>query len=322
MVRARLPGFTLIELLVVIAIIAMLMGLLMVAIQYAREAGRRAQCTNNLKQIATAFHHHHQSHDYFPTGGWGCRWIGDPDRGFSWRQPGGWLYNLLPYVEQSVIHDLGRGKPNTATEKYADAMTMTQLPISLFNCPSRRAAGTWPINDGIRAPGGGSPHNANLPPVPGGWARADYQANAGDNIIGWGAGPDDLANGEKKIGFIDMSQTTGIVFQGSMIGSTDVPDGLSNTYLVGEKYLDSNSYFSGLDYCDDNAMVGGDDLDMVAWTVGSLLNDQAGLKRNGFGGPHPGLVIMAFADGSVRALPVDTDPLVHKRSGNRRDTRP
>ena len=96
MKRKRKSGFTLVELLVVIAIIGILIAMLLPAVQAAREAARRLQCSSQLKQIGVAFHNHAATHRHYPTGGWGWRWIGDPDRGYGKAQPGGWVYNILP----------------------------------------------------------------------------------------------------------------------------------------------------------------------------------------------------------------------------------
>ena len=93
------------ELLVVIAIIGVLVGLLLPAIQAAREAGRRLTCSSHLKQLALGMIVHENSLKFFPTGGWGCQWTGDADRGFDKRQPGGWTYNVLPFIEQRSLHD-------------------------------------------------------------------------------------------------------------------------------------------------------------------------------------------------------------------------
>src|SRR5580698_7987617 len=100
-------GFTLVELLVVIAIIGLLIALLLPAVQAAREAARRSQCVNNLKQMSLAWNNHVAATRFMPTGGWGWTWTGDADRGFGLSQPGGWTYNILPFMEESNLHDMG-----------------------------------------------------------------------------------------------------------------------------------------------------------------------------------------------------------------------
>ena len=106
-------AFTLVELLVVIAIIGILVALLLPAIQAAREAARRTQCKNQLRQLAISFQQHHDTHKFFPSGGWGWLWLGFPDQGYGERQSGGWLYSVLPYMEEQTLHDLGKGLTGT-----------------------------------------------------------------------------------------------------------------------------------------------------------------------------------------------------------------
>ncbi|MGI6414296.1 MAG: DUF1559 domain-containing protein [Thermoguttaceae bacterium] len=131
-------GFTLVELLVVVAIIGIVAGLLLPAVQAAREAARRIQCTGNLKQLGLGCFAHEQTYRYFPPGGWGHSWIGDPTAGSGGNQPGGWVFNTLPYIEQHTVHDLGLGLNSTA--KKAALAKMNNTPLPLLNCPSRRRA--------------------------------------------------------------------------------------------------------------------------------------------------------------------------------------
>jgi prepilin-type N-terminal cleavage/methylation domain-containing protein len=94
----RVAGFTLVELLVVIAIIALLVTLLLPAVQ-----ARRTQCTNNLRNLGMATLLHHDALLHYPSGGWGYRWVGLPDRGFAGAQPGGFVYNILQLVKTLAI---------------------------------------------------------------------------------------------------------------------------------------------------------------------------------------------------------------------------
>jgi prepilin-type N-terminal cleavage/methylation domain-containing protein len=105
---ARRDAVTLVELLVVIAVIGVLVGLLLPAVQAARETARRLHCKNNLKQLGEAMALHHEAYCRFPSGGWGWLWVGDPDRGTGPDQPGGCVYNVLAYLEQQSLREVGK----------------------------------------------------------------------------------------------------------------------------------------------------------------------------------------------------------------------
>lgn len=140
--RRASSGFTIVELLVVIAIIGVLVALLLPAIQAAREAGRNAQCVNQLKELAAACAHHEQAHQALPTGGWGYQWVGDPDMGYGLNQPGGWMFNILPYLDQQNLHDLG------LNQNQGGRITTATTQLNGVMCPTRR---------GLSAPGVSQP---------------------------------------------------------------------------------------------------------------------------------------------------------------------
>jgi prepilin-type N-terminal cleavage/methylation domain-containing protein len=320
----RRGGFTLVELLVVITIIGILIALLLPAVQSAREAARRAQCSNNLKQIALAALNHESAVQLFPTGGWGNKWMGDPNFGTGINQPGGYFYNCLPYVEQQALHDLALGK--TGTDKTSALQTMSQATLASLSCPSRRrpqavtvASGLTLINSGAAGP----------------WYHSDYAANAGSVIASpatWGDGPSAAPASGTVIA--SYATWTGISYQQSLVAMSDISDGSSNTYMVAEKYLDPAAYTTGTDLGDKYPALSGGDLELNRWTYYDASNattsalyqptqDRLGIALpQAFGAAHAGGFLAALCDGSVRSISYSIDRTTHMYLGNRRDRQP
>jgi hypothetical protein len=143
--QCRRGAMTLLELLTVLAIIGALVSLLMPAVQSAREAARRVQCANHLHQLGVAALSHHDEQNQFPTDGWGFRWVGEPLRGYGPDQPGGWVFNLLAYLEAEPVRDLSRGK--RGAERDAAMAQMLTTSLTVFQCPARRSPDAYPPAD-------------------------------------------------------------------------------------------------------------------------------------------------------------------------------
>jgi prepilin-type N-terminal cleavage/methylation domain-containing protein/prepilin-type processing-associated H-X9-DG protein len=317
-------GFTLVELLVVIAIIGILIALLLPAVQAARESARRTQCSNNLKQMAAAALQHEQAQTFFPTGGWGWGWVGDPDRGYSHRQPGGWHFNILCYMEQDALHNQG-------LNQNLNGVTATaQTPVQQFICPSSRQVKTYPYTHGgtfVNTPN----LNATAP-----IGRSDYAANSGDTgwgLIIYGPGSESAADGQTADQWNSMSQfnttsePTGPIYIISEIKVANITDGTSNTYLMGERYENPDGFETGQVCADDQGWAEGYDFDVNRWTDPGTppWQNTPGLGGGcdvNFGSAHSGTFNMAFCDGSVRGIAYTIDPETHRRLGNRKDGLP
>ena len=270
-------GFTLVELLVVITIIGILIALLLPAVQAAREAAQIAQCRNNLKQVSLAMLGFEQTNGHFPSGGWGYLWVGDPDRGTGKEQPGSWAFAILPHLEQLPLYQLGcDGQPNAWTPaQLAGCTRMIQTPLTMMNCPSRRRAIAYPCQWVGGGFSGGSFYGMGANPAAA-IARGDYAACTGDQYYSnYYFGPNSLqeaagltqTNGWNNpsgagVAFTDPSfWATGVCYFRSAVRVADITDGLSRTYMVGEKYLNPDCYLNGADGADNETFYVGYDND-------------------------------------------------------------
>ncbi len=313
--KHRQTGFTLVELLVVIAILGVLMSLMLPAVQQARDAARRLTCNNNLKQLGQGSLTHESMHQSFPAGGWGWAWTGDPDRGFSWKQPGGWGYNVLPHIEQEPLYLLPRrANPddlssidNITQESKNAGYTIVSTPIPVFTCPARRAAKAYPYTAGHN----GSFRNIAMP----GSAyfyRGDYGANGGDiyrdpgfSSMGDGstAGPAAYSKAIEK-DLQDLTRTfSGIMGTASYTKIRDIRDGASNTLMLGEKYIMPAYYETGEAGDDNEAMLVGNNPDIVRFAQIRPAQDRPGFAIDGvFGSCHSGIFYGVTCDNSLKTI--------------------
>jgi hypothetical protein len=251
--------------------------------------------------------------------------MGDPDRGYGKGQPGGWIYNLLAFVEGDAIRQIGAGLPLSA--KSAALVQLLPRSLSTFNCPSRRAPEPYPT-EASQARYYGTTYYRNVDAITVSEAKTDYAACVGDYQGNHIQGPtaSDLAKidaGTYDWRTIDesMARMTGISFLRSEIKESEVTDGTSNVYLAGEKSVHPDYYTTGTEYADDNSMYCGYDWDIVRWASATyeLVPDHrlSGVYQNYyFGSAHPTLCHMLCCDGSVHGISYNVDPAIHARLGN------
>jgi prepilin-type N-terminal cleavage/methylation domain-containing protein/prepilin-type processing-associated H-X9-DG protein len=285
-------GFTLVELLVVIAIIGVLVALLLPAIQAAREAARRSTCSNNLRQLGLAVQLHHGSKQVFP-----------PGRDGRNSRSASWAFYLLPYMEQKAMFDARKGGLDSFAPENAQTF---RTPVATLFCPSRRgpvADSNFDTSDGAIT----IPEEAQGKAAPG-----DYAGNAGDN-----SNPRDPAIPREAEGLMADGNSynpaeTGPLFDQSRIKEREVTDGLSNTFVIGEKYL-TETLADGVTlptpgnedgYFGDAAIMAGDSQATVLRTTDFYFPSSvpSGNDNKRFGSEHNQQAHFVFLDGSVRAL--------------------
>ena len=299
----RPSGFTLVELLVVIAVIAMLVALLLPAVQSAREAARRTQCSNNLKQIGLTFHNFEAARGFFPGHG-GERMprgvnFGEGRTDAGMNVSGNWMLQSLHFMEDGRVADvLINAAKGTATRD--EVRRAVQTPIPTLYCATRREPGAYPL---VRRH---ADAYGNL------GARTDYAISGGSSTEAGSRGGD--ARGENIVLAND-----GIWALGRQTAIKKVIDGLSKTYLVGEKAMDTLKYITGDDHGDRAPIAGlvdnfGAANSYVRFAAREPNRDVADNCQacHDFGSAHDSTWNVSMADGSVRALGYGMDVVIHR----------
>ncbi len=320
------------------------------------------QCRNNLKQLALGCLNHEQIQGFLPSGGWYFGYYGDPDQGFTNRspsgvpitigsgtvetnyngQPGGWLFNLMPYCEQQPLHNLG-----LSNNKAGRTLT-TMTPLSVLNCPTRRPPilFTYFPNDSGSASG---ITNVDTSQFTAGIARSDYAGCSGSTSQPRISGTPPNVPPFQTSDWLNQSATAGpasahgVIYMHSACKVADISDGLSNTFLCGEKIVTPDAYFTGTSGGDDQGWSMGWDYDNCRFTGHAyptltnhdVYNDVDGdgaytphqdtpgdytyASMDCFGSAHANGFMMAFCDGSVQMMNYSISLEAYYRLGDRAD---
>jgi len=333
----RRPGFTLVELLVVIAIIGILIALLLPALQTAREAARRAQCQNNLKQIGLGLHSYENTHKVFPIGIYqsvGCAWSG----------------YLLPYMEQTAHFKNFKFEGNEGSDPMQWAFSSRATPASQRTAMMTACETHFPVYKCPSAPIPDNVYNTSADD----WV---LPLRAPSTYLGCGSGT--LTNDELGINKRTKAKVQcaflnedgillGVHARGAaasvgpstIVGVKNIKDGLSNTIIVGEALPDGQPYLTREDVSGggrpqpgqnfppggrkDHWSIGGDDADLHDGTDGSEHLGSTGVPMSttieiAFGSAHNGGCFVCMADGSVKFQNETIDLVSWSRMGSRSD---
>ena len=277
---AACHGFTLVELLVVIAIIGTLVGLLLPAVQAARESGRRMACTNNLKQVGLGIANYEQARKIYPSG-----------RDTKDQYGVSWAFRLLPYVEQSQIYSAYDKTERVDDIKNSVAM---RTAVSTFYCPSRRSPRADRNFD----------NNDQAPQVFAAAAGGDYAANAGSYY-----------NYSVTSGTTFDPKQGGPIHTYSSVKPQQVSDGLSKTFAVGERHIPKTTQSASPDMVQhdqgDTAMFAADTpLTLFRDTARGIADGPDDRNARKYGSMHPAVTNFVFLDGHVEAIETGTDATV------------
>lgn len=328
MMRFRKRGFTLIELLVVIAIIAVLIALLLPAVQQAREAARRSQCKNNLKQLGLAFHNYVDSCGRFPINGnvWGSApWPGNMG---GWNSQGSHLVQILPYIDQAPLYNGINFSGADPSGQTVAGRVVGQTPVSVFFCPSDDH-----LVNGVNQQ---TSYVGSIGPV---WMQSNTGCNM-STIVGTGDtngdGEDWFGTGGTPYGAVrtdspDERWSPGPVARSQWSARiAQITDGTSQTIMIGEIRGWCSDHMAGSNWAHSNAIwfattaplnfptcpgekgvpIGGGSgcNGLASW------NTSMGFKSRHVGGAH-----FTFCDGSVKFLSDNINYVTYQKLGGRND---
>ncbi|HEY2882292.1 MAG TPA: DUF1559 domain-containing protein [Pirellulales bacterium] len=288
-------GFTLVELLVVIAIIGILIALLLPATQAAREAARRTQCANNLKQIGLAAVGYEMAHKEFANN------AGNFTQ-YNTDSTASWIVALLPYMEQTPLYNIWQravsySSSSGATLQPTQIAELFAAPIPSINCPSRRPAIAYPTLHSLTV----SPYAAFITKA----VRSDYALNGGGDVQPTST----KAYPQAKLPGI-WEAATGTSGKSKTVRRKQVTDGLSKTYYSAEKMIPADSYENGQFWGDEGSIYTcplGDCVRFAQQTPEHDIRNSTNQSNvcwscHSFGSAHASTWNAVYCDGSVHSL--------------------